>query len=132
MGNIINHASEILLLIFLVITFLESGIDKIIDWKKNHNWLKIHFQNTFFKNVMPLLLGIILVLEVLTGILCFMGVIQILTSGEIEIATYGAVLSCIALLMLLLGQRIAKDYQGAMTIVIYFIPAIFLVILLRL
>jgi hypothetical protein len=32
--------------------------------------------------------------------------------------------SCITLLMLLFGQRLAKDYDGARTIVIYFIPAI--------
>jgi hypothetical protein len=40
---------------------------------------------------------------------------------------YGAILSCITLLLLLFGQRIAKDYDGARTIVIYFIPAVVLV-----
>ncbi|MDX1365844.1 MAG: DoxX family protein, partial [Arenibacter latericius] len=33
--------------------------------------------------------------------------------------------------MLLLGQRIAKDYDGARTIAIYFIPTVFLVFLLQ-
>jgi len=32
--------------------------------------------------------------------------------------------SSITLLMLLFGQRLAKDYDGARTIVIYFIPAV--------
>jgi len=53
------------------------------------------------------------------------------TEGERIIAFYGAILSCISLLMLLFGQRMAKDYAGAMTIAVYFIPAIFLVFLLQ-
>jgi hypothetical protein len=32
--------------------------------------------------------------------------------------------------MLLFGQRLAKDYDGARTIVIYFIPAVMAVLLL--
>jgi len=35
------------------------------------------------------------------------------------------------LLMLLFGQRVAKDYDGARTIAIYFIPAVILVFLLQ-
>jgi hypothetical protein len=33
--------------------------------------------------------------------------------------------------MLLFGQRVAKDYEGARTIAVYFIPSIFLVFLLQ-
>jgi hypothetical protein len=33
--------------------------------------------------------------------------------------------------MLLFGQRMAKDYDGAKTIAVYFIPAVFLVYLLQ-
>ena len=51
--------------------------------------------------------------------------------GDTVIAHYGAILSCLVLLMLLFGQRIAKDYEGARTIAVYFIPAIFLVFLLQ-
>jgi lipopolysaccharide export LptBFGC system permease protein LptF len=36
---------------------------------------------------------------------------------------YGAVF-LVSLLLLLFGQRLAKDYDGARTIVIYFIPAV--------
>jgi hypothetical protein len=42
--------------------------------------------------------------------------------GKQRIWFYGAVFSCITLLMLLFGQRLAKDYDGARTI--YFIPAV--------
>jgi uncharacterized membrane protein YphA (DoxX/SURF4 family) len=131
MENILNNAAVILILLFLIITFLQSGIDKIIDWKGNLGWLQGHFKDTPLKSMVPLLLAIVLLTEVISGILCFVGFYQIITIGESTIALYGAVLSCIALLMLLFGQRIAKDYDGARTIAIYFIPAIFLVYLLQ-
>jgi uncharacterized membrane protein YphA (DoxX/SURF4 family) len=131
MNNLLNHATEILLLFFLVITFLQSGIDKISDWKGNLSWLKGHFKDTPMKDIVPLMLGIVLVAEVVAGILCVIGVYQLTTAGESTMALYGGILSCISLLMLLFGQRMAKDYAGAMTIAVYFIPAIFLVFLLQ-
>jgi uncharacterized membrane protein YphA (DoxX/SURF4 family) len=131
MENFLTHATEILLLLFLIITFLQSGIDKITDWKGNLGWLTGHFSETPFKNMVPLLLGTVLVTEVVAGVLCLLGIIQFLLSQDPTLALYGAILSCIALLMLLFGQRIAKDYEGARTIAVYFIPAIFLVFLLQ-
>lgn len=132
MKTLLNNATEILLLVFLVITFLQSGIDKITDWKGNLGWLKGHFAETPFKNMVPLLLGTVLVTEVIAGVLCLIGVFQIILIGDSTLAFYGAILSSVALLMLLLGQRIAKDYEGARTIAVYFIPTIFLVFLLQL
>ena len=132
MKTLLNNATEILLLVFLVITFLQSGIDKITDWKGNLGWLKGHFAETPFKNMVHLLLGTVLVTEVIAGVLCLIGVFQIILIGDSSLAFYGAILSSVALLMLLLGQRIAKDYEGARTIAVYFIPTIFLVFLLQL
>ena len=126
-----DNATEILLLIFLIITFLQSGIDKLMDWKGNLSWLKGHFSETPFKNMVPLLLGTVLVTELVAGVLCLLGIVQFLMNKGTSLAYYGAIISCVALLMLLLGQRIAKDYEGAKTIAIYFIPAIFLVFLLQ-
>jgi uncharacterized membrane protein YphA (DoxX/SURF4 family) len=131
MENILNSAAEILLLTFVIITFLQSGIDKIIDWNGNLGWLKGHFEKSPLKNMVPTLLGTVLVIEMAAGILCAIGLFQIISSGKTEIALYGAITSCVALLMLLFGQRVAKDYAGAMTIAVYFIPAVFLVFLLR-
>lgn len=126
-----DNATEILLLIFLIITFLQSGIDKLMDWKGNLSWLKGHFSETPFKNMVPLLLGTVLITELVAGVLCLLGIVQFLMNKGTSLAYYGAIISCVALLMLLLGQRIAKDYEGAKTIAIYFIPAIFLVFLLQ-
>lgn len=131
MENVLNNTAALLILLFLIITFLQSGIDKIIDWKGNLGWLKGHFKDTPLKNLVPLLLATILLMEVIAGALCALGLYQLIFIGEGTFAFYGAILSCIALLMLLFGQRVAKDYDGARTIAIYFIPAIFLVFLLQ-
>ena len=131
MKTLLNHAAEMLLLLFLIITFLQSGLDKMLDWNGNLSWLKGHFSKTPLKNSVPLLLGVVLVTELIAGILCLAGIYQLLASGGSTMAFYGAILSCITLLMLLFGQRVAKDYEGAKTIAIYFIPALFLVFLLQ-
>lgn len=126
-----NNTASILILAFLAITFLQSGYDKIIDWNGNVSWLKGHFEKTFLKNQVPLALLIVLVLEVVAGVLSVAGIIEIFTKGNTIYGYYGSVISCIALLMLLLGQRVAKDYDGARTIAIYFIPTVLGVFLMQ-
>ena len=131
MNHLISNATEILLLLFLTITFLQSGIDKLLDWKGNLGWLTDHFSKSIFNGAVPLLLGVVLVLEMLSGILCGVGVFQSAIDGESVFGFYGALLSTLTLLMLLLGQRVAKDYVGAQTIVVYLIPTVFLVYLMQ-
>ncbi|WP_298314830.1 DoxX family protein [uncultured Aquimarina sp.] len=125
MNNFITHIVSITILLFLLITFLQSGIDKITDWKGNLSWLKDHFSATFLGKIVPLLLGIVLILEIITAILCILGIYQLITDGGIRFASEAIFSACITLLMLLFGQRVAKDYQGALTITCYFIVAIF-------
>ncbi len=130
MENTLKNITEILLLAFLIITFLQSGFDKIFDWKGNVTWLKEHFSKTFMTNMVPLNVAIILILEMTAGVLCVLGIYQLIANDDKTVGLYGGILSCIVLLMLLFGQRIAKDYDGARTIAIYFVPAIFAMFLL--
>ena len=130
MQNLLANITEILLLTFLVITFLQSGFDKIFDWKGNISWLKEHFSKTFMANMVPLNVAVILILEMIAGVLCAIGIYQLIVNDDKTLGLYGAILSCVVLLMLLFGQRIAKDYDGARTIAIYFVPAIFAVFML--
>ena len=116
----------IITLLFFAITFIQSGYDKIMDWKGNVGWLTGHFANTPIKNMVPQSLLIILVLEVLAGALSIVGAIEIFINDGRDFAFVATILSCVTLLFLLLGQRLAKDYDGARTIVIYFVPAILL------
>ncbi|MEZ4809830.1 MAG: DoxX family protein [Allomuricauda sp.] len=131
MENFTAHATQILLLAFLAITFLQSGLDKMMDWKGNLTWLNEHFSKTFMKAFVPVLLGITLLLEMVSGILCAVGAFQFVFDGVSTIGFYGAVLSAITLLLLLFGQRVAKDYAGAQTLVVYLIPTVFLVYLMQ-
>lgn len=125
-----NNAASILLLAFLAITFIQSGYDKLFYWKANLDWLKEHFAKTQLKNLVRLALLNILILELISGVLCVVGAIELFLSNGRTFGLYGAVFSSITLLMLLFGQRLAKDYDGARTIVIYFIPAVMAVLLL--
>lgn len=118
------NTASLLILIFLAVTFIQSGFDKVTEWKSNVEWLKEHFSQTFLRNQVPFALMVILALELTAGILCVVGSIEMLRNGGRTFGYYGAVFSCIALILLLFGQRIAKDYDGARTICIYFIPAV--------
>ena len=130
--NIFNsYSAEILILIFLIFTFLQSGIDKITDWKGNLGFIKDHFKNSPLKNMVPLLLATILIIELVAGLLMGVGVYQLATSGIKEVALLGLELSAIALIFLLIGQRLAKDYAGAMSLTVYFILTVFGVFLLQ-
>ncbi len=124
MENITTFITELLILAFIVITFLQSGLDKITDWKGNIGWLKGHFSKTFLARQVTAMVATILILEVLAGILAIIGIVMIIISGKTIIALYACVLAAITLLMLLFGQRVAKDYAGAFTIVGYFIVVI--------
>lgn len=126
-----DHPTEILILLFLIVTFMQSGIDKITDWKGNVGFIKNHFKNSPLKNNVPFLLAVILTIEIVAGIFMIVGTYQIYSSGQKEIALIGVELSAIALIFLLIGQRLAKDYAGAMTLAVYFIITLFGVFLLH-
>lgn len=122
-----NNTASLLVLVFLAITFIQSAYDKLFYWKDNLDWLKGHFSQTPIKNMVPFSLGLILILELVAGLLSVIGTVQLFVSRDSTYGYYAGVVSCLTLLFLLLGQRMAKDYDGARTIVIYFIPAVLVV-----
>lgn len=131
MEIVTDNAATLLLLAFLIITFLQSGLDKVLDWRGNLTWLEEHFSGSPLKPVVPALFFVLTITELSAGILSLIGAYNLLAGSGNDWAFWGAVVSCIALLMLLFGQRLAKDYVGAKTIVVYFIPAVLLVFLLQ-
>ena len=131
MNFLSNYPTDILILLFLIVTFFQSGIDKLLDWKENVSFIKEHFKNSPLKNKVPFLLGIILLIEIIASILMSIGVYQLYVSGEKKIALLGVELSAITLIFLLIGQRLAKDYAGSMSLTVYFILTVFGVFLLH-
>ncbi|SFW64583.1 hypothetical protein SAMN02927921_02954 [Sinomicrobium oceani] len=131
MQNILENSAGILLLLLLIITFVQSSLEKITDWKGNISWLREHFSGTFMQHIIPFSVALILALEIIAGVLCIWGVFDIALYNDRACAFYGAVLCSFTLLLLLFGQRIARDYDGARGIVIYLIPSVFAVYLLQ-
>ena len=119
-----NNTASILLLVFLALTFIQSAYEKIFYWQENIDWLKEHFSKTRLKNIVNPSLILLVIFELISGILSVVGIIELLVNNGRTFGFYGAIFSSITLLMMLFGQRLAKDYDGARTIVIYFIPAV--------
>lgn len=129
--RLFEHPAEVLILMFLIATFLQSGLDKVTDWKGNLSFIKGHFQNSPLKNVVPLLLGTITLMELSATLLMAYGAFDMLTSKGTRVALYGTMMAALTLIFLLIGQRLAKDYAGAMTLAVYFIIAVLGVFLLN-
>ena len=59
------------------------------------------------------------------------GIYELYTSGAKEIALLGIELCAVTLIFLVIGQRLAKDYAGAMSLAVYFIITLWGVFLLN-
>ncbi len=112
---------QILCLIFLAILFLQSGLDKVFDYKGNMEWLTGHFANSPLKGTVGILLPVLTVMEIAAGALCAVGVVMLIISGSTTIGLIGTQLSALCLIALFFGQRVAKDYPGAATLTTYFL-----------
>ena len=130
--QILNYSSleivQILVSMFFSIVFFQSGIDKVIDRKGNADFFKDHFKKTPIKNIVSLVLTTLTILELIAAGLCFFGFCNSLFYANTDFIFYGLVLCGVVLLLLLFGQRIAKDYIGAADITIYFILCIITII----
>jgi uncharacterized membrane protein YphA (DoxX/SURF4 family) len=116
---------QILPVAYLAITFLQSGLDKVFDWKGNLGWQTQLFSKVpvLRGQVKPLLLTLT-VLELVAGALCAAGIVALVLTGSPRLACAGAMVSGVTLLSLLFGQRIAKDYAGAAGIAPYFLVSL--------
>jgi putative oxidoreductase len=127
----LEYAAPLLILAFLSITFLQSGYDKVVDWKGNLLFLTEHFKETFIKKSVPFFLSLIMVFEIIVGLLSLIGIIVIYVNQNAFLGYIACILAAKVLLLLFFGQRIAKDYEGAKTIAVYFIVSIIGIILLK-
>ncbi|RKH08479.1 DoxX family protein [Corallococcus sp. CA053C] len=123
---------QVLCAAFLAILFLQSGLDKVVDWKGNLGWLTGHFAKSPLKGVVAPMLAVITLLELAAGALSAAGAVALVVNGNPFLAYLGAVLSAVSLLALFFGQRMAKEYAGAAVLVPYFVVALAGVYLLRL
>ncbi len=111
------------------ILFIQSGLDKVFDWRGNLEWLTGHFSKTFLRGMVAPMLASITVMEIATGFLSAAGLIYFLATGSLSLIFYASVLGAASVLALFFGQRVAKDYAGAAVLIPYFILMIILMYL---
>jgi diacylglycerol kinase len=110
--------------LLLAITLLQSGLDKVFDFKGNLDWMVPHFAKSPLAGAVPALLVILTVLELAAGALCGVGAVLALFGDHAPWLQLGLVLAGLNFCALLLGQRLAKDYAGAAGLVPYFLAAL--------
>ena len=128
-SDIFRNLPALFAALFVVILFIQSGLDKVFDWKGNLEWLTGHFSKTFLAGMVPMMLGTITLMELATGLLAAIGIIYFLAAGSTVLIFWSAALGATALTALFFGQRVAKDYPGAAVLVPYFILTIILMFL---
>ena len=115
---------------FFAVAFLQSAVDKIVDRHGNLEYLTGHFASSPLRGLVQPMFVAITVLEAIAGALCGLGVLCLLVGCGTGLALWGLIFSLIALLCLFFGQRLAKDYGGAVVIASYYAVAILGLILL--
>ena len=110
---------QILIAIVFIITFIQSGLDKVIDRKGNLIYFKDHFSNSILKNYTSIMLTFITLFELICGSALIYGVYFSFVERTTLWIFYGFVMCIINLILLFLGQRIAKDYIGASNLIPY-------------
>ena len=110
-----------LTLLFLAILFLQSGLDKVFNYKGNKEWIDGHFAKSPLAGISGIMMFLITILECLSGLLCAVGIFTLVFQSNTEIGLWGAQLSALSILALFFGQRLAQDYEGAATLTTYFL-----------
>ena len=109
--------------------FIQSGLDKVLDWKGNLEWLTGHFSKTALAKTVPPMLATVTVMELATGFLSVAGIIYFFAAGSLVLIFWASILGALSITALFFGQRVAKDYPGAAILIPYFILLIVLMYL---
>jgi hypothetical protein len=110
---------------FFAVVFIQSSLDKVFDRKGNLEWLTPQFSKTVFRGVVPAMLTSITLIELAAGFGCAFGLAAVLLRVHPWAPTMGLGFACLALVSLVAGQRISKDYAGAAALAGYFAVALF-------
>ena len=109
---------------FMSVLFLQSGLDKVFNYKGNLAYITDYFKKSPLAKTVNFLMPTITFLEMTAGILSALGTFSLI-SGNKKWAFWGLTFAAISLLALFFGQRVAKDYGGAVSLATYFILTVF-------
>lgn len=113
---------------FFSILFIQSALDKIFNWKSELEFNKQHFSKTFLGPTVPLMLIVLTIMELSSGLLSATGVVMVFINRHSAAPFCAACLCSLTFIMLFFGQRIAKDYSGAQSLVSYFMLSVLTVL----
>ncbi len=116
-----KHYIIILILVFFGITYSFSLLEKIFNWNSTISFYREHFKNTFLSKNINLAVGLVCVLETIVLFILAKNSYNYYLSSSVDSYLEFLLSSACLILFLLLGQRIAKDYQGASSLGVYFV-----------
>lgn len=121
MDLIFSNLPALFVCAFFAILFLQSGLDKLFNYQGNLDYFRDHFKNSPLAKWSGVLLPTITLLEMSAGAVSAWAFSQTILIGNSAFVPYSTLLSGASLLCLFLGQRVAKDYAGAASLVPYFV-----------
>ena len=111
--------------VFLGIVMTQSGFDKIFNWEGELDFITGKFAKTPLANFSAFGLIQVTIFEILSGVLSIFGSIMALFYNDYSYGIMGLILAASSLAILMLGQRISKDYEGAAVLVPYYLLTMF-------
>lgn len=109
--------------LFWTITFGASFFEKIFDFNNTLSWLEEYLKNTPLRSVLRWVLILVIIAELLASIFCLLGLVLYWYKAHKEVGIIGIEIGLITLFCFLIGQRLAKDYEGARGMVLYILTA---------
>ena len=106
---------------FIGIVMAQSGLDKIFNWEGELDFITEKFSKTILSNFSTIGLIQVTIIETLSGLLSLLGSIMVLFYDDKSYGIVGLILAAGSFCILMAGQRISKDYDGAAALVPYFL-----------
>ena len=116
--------TRMLISTLLATIYLQSSLDKIVDWQGNLDFMAEHFASTPLAGSFRYGLAVVTVTELVAGTFSVASVVCLLLDLSKVPGMIGALFAGISSCILMTGQRLAKDYVGAAALVPYFLIAI--------
>src|SRR5436190_22309702 len=94
--DLARHLPALFCALLVSILFIQSGLDKVFDWKGNLGWLTGHFEKTFIGGMVPMMLGTITAGELATGFLSAAGIVYFLVIGSTVVIFWASVIGALS------------------------------------
>jgi hypothetical protein len=121
----ISDVGPVIILSFILITYLISAFEKINDWKEQLAFYRKMYKNTFLANFVPPSIILILGLEIVVSTLTALGIWDIIMNTDYTFSVYALIASSLLFAILLFGLRLVRDYSGSARVAVYFLVSVF-------